>query len=59
MPRVLALPGETFKDALITVDEDVWEQFKELANGRGMSASAEIRAFMKREVNRAKARGEL
>ena len=51
--RNVARPGETLKDALITVDASTWEAFKELMRNRDTSASAELRQYMARQVRAA------
>lgn len=47
------------KNALITVEPDTWEKFKQLQKKRKGSASARLRAFMEREIRKAKRSGEL
>lgn len=47
------------KNALIVVEPDVWEKYKQLQKNRKSSASRRLRAFMARELRKAERSGEM
>lgn len=49
-----ARPGEKLKNVLVTLDGPTWLEYKTLMRSRGTSASARLRAIMRREVRRAR-----
>lgn len=48
-----ARPDEQLKAVLVTLDHPTWKKYQALMKRRGTSASAQLRAIMRREVRRA------
>jgi hypothetical protein len=53
MPRSTLLADEAMKTTAITLPPTMWQAYRKACQERGVTASAEIRAFIQSELDKA------